>query len=278
MLRNASYFLEIKPQHGEDAPPIATPHLIAIADGCGGLGAYPLKDLGKTHAYMASRLALEALEKLCTKEYVSQMFARLDAAEACDKQAVLKCVATEAGATIRNHLYSWLEARADHGKVSMFSLRRLPTTLSVILLRENEDSMDAVALWAGDSRCYLMTQEGEKLPVAHCIEGTHGWEINDKVKAAMGSAVVMNKPTFGSLQLADMMVMEFMGHEISECEIELVGLCTDICVVSNAMLLKARLPEVKISVDASCCAGVTPESHKNALEAMKMCQIEITGE
>ena len=61
---------------------------------------------------------------------------------------------------------------------------------------------------------YLMTQEGEKLPVAHCIEGTHGWEIHDKVKAAMGSAVVMNKPTFGSLQLADMMVMEFMGHEL----------------------------------------------------------------
>ncbi|MBR4113471.1 MAG: isochorismatase family protein, partial [Anaerotignum sp.] len=70
---------------------------------------------------------------------------------------------------------------------------------------------------------YLMTQEGENLPVVHCIEGTHGWEINDKVKEALGSAVVMNKPTFGSLQLADMMVMEFMGHEISECEIELVG-------------------------------------------------------
>ena len=122
---------------------------------------------------------------------------------------------------------------------------------------------------------YLMTQEGENLPVVHCIEGTHGWEINDKVKAAMGSAVVMNKPTFGSLQLADMMVMEFMGHELSECEIELVGLCTDICVVSNALILKARLPEVKISVDSSCCAGVTPESHEAALKTMAMCQIEV---
>ena len=122
---------------------------------------------------------------------------------------------------------------------------------------------------------YLMTQEGENLPVVHCIEGTHGWEINDKVKEALGSAVVMNKPTFGSMQLADMMVMEFMGHEMSECEIELVGLCTDICVVSNAMILKARLPEVKISVDSSCCAGVTPESHDAALKTMQMCQIAV---
>ena len=125
---------------------------------------------------------------------------------------------------------------------------------------------------------YLMTQEGDKLPVVHCIEGTQGWDIHPKVKAAMGSAVVVNKPTFGSLQLADMMVMEFMGHELSECEIELVGLCTDICVVSNALILKARLPEVKISVDASCCAGVTPETHKAALTTMKMCQVDVLGE
>ena len=122
---------------------------------------------------------------------------------------------------------------------------------------------------------YLMTQEGEKLPIVHCIEGTHGWEINDKVKEALGTAVVMNKPTFGSLQLADLMMMEFFGHEQSECEVELVGLCTDICVVSNAMILKARLPEAKISVDASCCAGVTPESHEAALKTMQMCQIEV---
>ncbi len=120
---------------------------------------------------------------------------------------------------------------------------------------------------------YLETQEGKHLPVVHCVEGTHGWEINDKVKAALGTAVVMNKPTFGSLQLADLMMMEFFGHELSECEIEMVGLCTDICVVSNAMILKARLPEVKITVDASCCAGVTPESHEAALKTMQMCQI-----
>lgn len=122
---------------------------------------------------------------------------------------------------------------------------------------------------------YLQTQEGANLPVVHCIEGTHGWEINDKVKEALGGAVVMNKPTFGSMELADMMVMEFFGHEASECEVELVGLCTDICVVSNAMLLKARLPEVKISVDAACCAGVTSESHNAALKTMQMCQIAV---
>lgn len=122
---------------------------------------------------------------------------------------------------------------------------------------------------------YLMTQEGEKLPVAHCIEGTQGWEINAKVKEALGTAIQVNKITFGSMQLADMIVMEFMGHDPEECEIELVGLCTDICVVSNALILKARLPEVKISVDASCCAGVTPETHEAALKTMQMCQIEV---
>ena len=91
----------------------------------------------------------------------------------------------------------------------------------------------------------------------------------------MGSAVVVNKPTFGSIQLAEMMQMEFFGHDLSECEVELVGLCTDICVVSNALILKARLPEATITVDSSCCAGVTPESHEAALTTMKMCQIDI---
>ena len=122
---------------------------------------------------------------------------------------------------------------------------------------------------------YLMTQEGDKLPVVHCIEGTHGWEINDKVKEALGNAVVMNKPSFGSLQLADMMAMEFMGHDAAECEIELIGLCTDICVVSNALLLKANFPEAEISVDSSCCAGVTPASHQAALTTMGFCQINV---
>ena len=117
---------------------------------------------------------------------------------------------------------------------------------------------------------YLNTQEGRNLPVVHCVEGTKGWELNDKVAEALKGAVIVNKPSFGSPALADMMAVEAMSEEI---EIELVGLCTDICVVSNAMLLKARLPEVKVSVDPSCCAGVTPESHQAALTTMQMCQV-----
>lgn len=116
---------------------------------------------------------------------------------------------------------------------------------------------------------YMETQEGQKLPVPHCIEGTHGWEISDKL--TVGGAKVVDKPTFGSVEL-----MNYLADKESEIEeVELVGLCTDICVISNAMLVKAAMPEVKVVVDSACCAGVTPGSHNNALEAMKMCQIEI---
>ena len=115
---------------------------------------------------------------------------------------------------------------------------------------------------------YLSTQEGKKLPVEHCIKPSKGWEIAATLKSfAEKAKAVVEKPTFGSTKLP-----EFVADYD---EIELVGLCTDICVISNALLLKAFYPEKKISVDASCCAGVTPESHKNALNAMKMCQIEI---
>lgn len=117
---------------------------------------------------------------------------------------------------------------------------------------------------------YLQTREGEFLPVVHCVEGTHGWQINEKVAAALDGAVIVNKGTFGSQALADMLYLEAVGHE--DVEIELIGLCTDICVVSNAILIKTRLPEAKVIVDASCCAGVTPESHDAALKTMQMCQ------
>ncbi len=115
---------------------------------------------------------------------------------------------------------------------------------------------------------YMETQEGKKLPVPHCIKGTHGWEITDKLDTA--DCIIIDKPTFGSIQLG----VYLKGLENTE-EIELVGLCTDICVISNALLIKAYLPEARISVDSKCCAGVTPESHRNALSSMKMCQIEI---
>ncbi len=110
---------------------------------------------------------------------------------------------------------------------------------------------------------YLETPEGKKLPVIHCIEGTYGWEIAEGLERE--NARYINKPTFG-----------YTGwDEMNFEEIELVGLCTDICVVSNALILKAQFPDSKISVDSSCCAGVTPETHNSALETMKMCQIEI---
>lgn len=120
---------------------------------------------------------------------------------------------------------------------------------------------------------YLNTQEGINLPVPHCIEQTEGWQISSQLE--VGDAKIINKPTFGSTELA-----HYIGEKYSdtELEIEIVGLCTDICVISNALTLKAFYPETKITVDASCCAGVTPKSHGTALEAMKMCHIQIEND
>ena len=117
---------------------------------------------------------------------------------------------------------------------------------------------------------YLATQEGKHLPVAHCIAGTEGHLI----VAGLGTegCEILDKPTFGSLELAEWAAKGNYG------EIELCGLCTDICVISNALILKAQLPETAITVDARCCAGVTEESHKAALLTMKMCQVNIVDE
>lgn len=121
---------------------------------------------------------------------------------------------------------------------------------------------------------YLETQEGKKLPVEHCIVGTDGWtivkEINDAARKSTANRIMyVTKNTFGCADLPE----EIKKFEIDE--IEVVGVCTGICVISNVLLLKAHFPEMKISVDASCCACVTPESHKTAIEAMKMCQVDI---
>ncbi len=124
---------------------------------------------------------------------------------------------------------------------------------------------------------YLQTQEGKNLPVMHCIKGTPGWELCPEVKEAADIAAcrIYEKDAFGSREYAaDWQKGFFADVE----EVELIGLCTDICVISNALLTKAFAPQVPVKVDASCCAGVTPESHKNALEAMKMCQIQICRE
>ena len=123
---------------------------------------------------------------------------------------------------------------------------------------------------------YLDTQEGRNLPVPHCIRGTQGWEIRPDIAELIFPDHVIDKPTFGSTQLAKL--MEILEHREEEgIEIELIGLCTDICVVSNALLLKATLPETPISCDASCCAGVTLSKHEAALETMQSCQIKITN-
>ena len=114
---------------------------------------------------------------------------------------------------------------------------------------------------------YLETQEGKNLPVEHCIKGSEGWEIIPELKDMVDQ--VIDKPTFGSTEL----VTFIKENQIDT--VELIGLCTDICVVSNALLLKANYPEMPISVDSSCCAGVTVASHEAALTTMKMCQIHV---
>ncbi len=114
---------------------------------------------------------------------------------------------------------------------------------------------------------YMDTMEGKKLPVPHCIKGTEGWELCTELAGFPGKR--FEKYTFGSVDLAACAAAG--GYET----VELAGLCTDICVISNALLIKANIPEAEILVDASCCAGVTAESHENALEAMKMCHVDV---
>ena len=117
---------------------------------------------------------------------------------------------------------------------------------------------------------YLDTQEGRRLPVPHCIRGTEGWEIIGELASYAENAVVLDKPTFGSRELGQLLAEEGQVGKIT-----FIGLCTDICVISNALLAKAFLPEAEIVVEAGCCAGVTPESHRNALAAMEVCQITV---
>ena len=119
---------------------------------------------------------------------------------------------------------------------------------------------------------YMETQEGKYLPVPHCIKGSEGWKIRPDIAALLTGAKIYEKPTFGSTALPALIEKMSAGETP---EIELIGLCTDICVVSNALILKAHFPEAKISVNAACCAGVTPEKHLAALETMRSCQIEV---
>ena len=119
---------------------------------------------------------------------------------------------------------------------------------------------------------YMETQEGKNLPVPHCIKGTEGWDIRSEIDA-LRTEDAIDKPTFGSIELG-----EYLKEQENVESITFIGLCTDICVISNVMIAKAALPEVSVIVDASCCAGVTSESHTNALAAMKMCQVVVEND
>ena len=136
------------------------------------------------------------------------------------------------------------------------------------------ENFDGAVLFTRDTHetCYMETQEGKNLPVPHCIRGTDGWQIRPELDA-LRTTEAIDKPTFGSKELGTILTEMNEKDEIGS--ITLIGLCTDICVISNAMLVKAFLPEVPIIVDSACCAGVTPESHENALKAMQVCQIKV---
>ncbi len=136
--------------------------------------------------------------------------------------------------------------------------------------KENPEGL-VIATLDTHTEDYLNTQEGRKLPVTHCVRGTAGWKLDASVKKALGeNAVLVEKVTFGAVDLP-----KIIGKRRKIEEFQLIGVCTDICVISNAMILKAAFPEVPVKIISECCAGVTPESHNNALAAMAACQMEI---
>ena len=149
-----------------------------------------------------------------------------------------------------------------------------PEAVAIVpYVKEKIESFDGEVLFTRDTHAenYMDTQEGRNLPVPHCIKGTAGWEIRAELDALRRTEAI-DKLTFGSRDLVDVLARE---GEIES--ITFVGLCTDICVISNAMVVKAFYPEIPLIVDARGCAGVTPESHARALEAMKMCQIKVVN-
>lgn len=150
-----------------------------------------------------------------------------------------------------------------------------PEAASIVpYVREVIESFDGKVLFTRDTHFadYMDTQEGKNLPVPHCIKDTDGWRIRRELDALRKTPAI-DKITFGSKDLVDI-----LKGEPSIESITFVGLCTDICVISNVMLTKAFFPEIPLIVDAKACAGVTPESHQNALAAMKMCQVRIVNE
>jgi len=150
-----------------------------------------------------------------------------------------------------------------------------PEAVSIVpYVRQVIESFDGKVLFTRDTHFadYMDTQEGKNLPVPHCVKDTEGWQIRKELDALRKTPAI-DKITFGSKDL-----VEILKEEPSVESITFVGLCTDICVISNVMLTKAFFPEIPLIVDAKACAGVTPESHQNALAAMKMCQVRIVNE
>ncbi len=144
-----------------------------------------------------------------------------------------------------------------------------------VVAKINSFDGDIIATYDTHDENYMNTQEGKKLPVPHCIKDTEGWQLDKKVQAALDAKgfKAVYKPTFGSVDLVEVI----KEYDEADTEIMMIGLCTDICVVSNALLLKANFIEMNIFVDAACCAGVTPEKHEAALETMRSCQINVLG-
>lgn len=144
-------------------------------------------------------------------------------------------------------------------------------------VKKKIEEFDGKVLFTRDTHYdnYMDTQEGKNLPVPHCIKDTEGWQIRAELEA-LRTTEPIDKPTFGSSALGALLKEENDKEAIES--ITVIGLCTDICVISNVMLIKAFLPEVPIIVDAACCAGVSVETHRNALEAMKVCQVSVENE
>ncbi len=133
---------------------------------------------------------------------------------------------------------------------------------------------EVIVTYDTHSEDYLSTSEGKKLPVVHCIKGTDGWQLNDKIAHALCDReyTKVEKPTFGSVKLPEVILQKADGEDF---DVTLIGLCTDICVVSNALLLKANFYEKEIYVDSACCAGVSVDTHNAALDTMRCCQINV---
>jgi nicotinamidase-related amidase len=144
----------------------------------------------------------------------------------------------------------------------------------IAAFREEQPDVPVVFTLDTHAENYMETQEGRNLPIVHCVRGTEGWKLDPRIEAVRKeNDILVEKPAFGSAELPEVLKKMADGKDIDE--IEFIGVCTDICVISNAMIVKAAFPEVPIVITAECCAGVTPDSHENALSAMAVCQMKI---